>query len=82
MSRVDVEQIRRRLRKKSALLVSFMNSEVGKAVVKALEDEFYHGNLFDPDPYVSAYNMGRRDVVVYLHQLQRYGENDNADGTS
>lgn len=79
---VKVEDIRRRIRKKSATLVEFMNSEIGKAVIQALEDEFYHGDLFDPDPNVTAYNCGRRDVVVYLKQLQRYGDNDNADGTS
>jgi hypothetical protein len=71
-----VEDIRRRVRAKSAALVGFMNSEIGKAVISALEEEFYDGELFDPDPYKSAYNLGRRDVVVYLKQLQRQSERD------
>jgi hypothetical protein len=71
-----VEDIRRRIRHKSAALVEFMNSEIGKAVINALEEEFYEGDLFDPDPHKSAYNLGRRDVVVYLKQLQRQSERD------
>lgn len=73
---VTVEDIRRRIRKKGAALVEFMNSETGKAVIKALEDEFYDGELFDSDPHITAYNLGRRDVVVYLKQLQRFKESD------
>lgn len=76
--KISVEDIRRKIRKKAATLVEFMNSETGKAVIKVLEDEFYHGAIFDPDPYVSAYNLGRRDVVIYLHQLQRYQDDDDA----
>ncbi len=80
--KTTVEDIRRRIRKKGAALVEFMNSPIGKSVVKALEDEFYHGELFDLDPYKSAYNLGRRDVVVYLKQLQRFRESDDGTGTT
>lgn len=72
-----VEDIRRRVRKKGAALVEFMNSPTGKSVVAALEEEFFEGELFDPDPYKTAYNLGRRDVVVYLKQLQNFSERDN-----
>ncbi len=77
---VTIDDIRRKIRKKGAALVEFMNSATGKAVVQALEDEFYHGELFDKDPQITAYNLGRRDVVVYLKQLQRFKESDK-DGT-
>ena len=78
----SVEDIRRRIRKKSAVLSEFMDSVIGKAVIQALEDEFYHGELFDPDPQVTAYNLGRRDVVVYLKQLQRHGDIEDGNRTT
>ena len=75
-TQTTVEDIRRRLRKKSAAVVEFLNSEIGKAVINALEEEFYDGEIFDPDPHKTAYNLGRRDVVVYLKQLTRQAERD------
>lgn len=69
-----VEDARRALRGKSDALIELLNNPVGKSLIETLEAEFYDGNLFDPDPHVTAYKCGRRDVVVYLHQLQRYGE--------
>ncbi len=71
-----VEDIRRLIRHKGADIVTFMNNPVGKAVVKALEETFYDGELFDPDPYQTAYNLGRRDVVSYMKQLQRITEKE------
>ena len=35
-----------------------------------LEAEFYDAPLFSPDPHQTAYNLGRRDAVVYLKQLR------------
>ena len=74
--KTTVDDIRRRVRAKSATLVEFMNSEVGKGVIKALEEEFYDCEIFSPDPYTTAFNLGARDVVVYLKQLQAYPERD------
>lgn len=73
---VTVEDIRLKIRTKGATLVEFMNSPIGKSVIEALEEMFYDGDLFDPDPYSTAYNLGRRDVVVYLKQLQRIRDKD------
>lgn len=81
MAKVTVEDIRRRLRHKSAALVEFMNSPIGKSIIEALEDEFYNGELFDTDPYKTAFNCGQRDVVVYLHQLKNYPSEDTASAT-
>jgi len=77
--KVSVEDIRRGIRHKSVAIVEFMNNPIGKAVVAALEETFYDGELFDPDPHVTAYNLGRRDVVAYMKQLQRIKDQD--DGT-
>ena len=76
---ITVDDIRRRIRTKSATLVEFMNSEIGKGVINALEEEFYDGPMFDPDPYTNAYMLGRRDVVVYLRELQTYPEREKAN---
>ncbi len=71
-----VEDIRRLIRHKGADIVAFMNNPIGKSVVKALEETFYDGELYDPDPYQTAYNLGRRDVVAYMKQLQRIAERE------
>lgn len=71
-----VEDIRRRIRHKGADIVAFMNNPIGSAVVKALSETFYDNEQFDPDPYKTAYNLGRRDVVSYMKQLQRIEEQD------
>ncbi len=65
------EKIKSRLAHKSELVHAFMNSEAGKALMEVLEDEFFNGDLFNPDPNITAYNLGRRDVVMYLQQLKR-----------
>jgi len=81
--KIGVEDIRRRIRTKGAALVAFMDSPVGKNVIDALEELFYDGDtLFDPDPHVTAYNLGRRDVVSYLKQLKRLKEKDDGIGTT
>ena len=78
--KTTVDDIRRRIRFNGAHIVTFMNNPVGKQVIQALEDTFYDGDIFDPDPYQTAYNLGRRDVVAYMKQLQRIAEKDD-DGT-
>ncbi len=65
------EKIKSKLAHKSELVHAFVNSEAGKALFDVLEDEFFNGELFDADPLKTAYNLGRRDVVMYLQQLKR-----------
>lgn len=50
------------------------NSTEGKKVLEALEEEFYHGELLGESPDKTAYNLGRRDVVMYIKQMLNYGE--------
>lgn len=49
----------------------------GKEVLKHLEQEFDADILFERDPNVTAYNLGRRDVVVYIRQMLRYLEKED-----
>jgi hypothetical protein len=48
----------------------FLESPDGQAVMELLEAEFFEGNLFVSDPYQTAFNLGRRDAVLYLKQLR------------
>lgn len=43
-----------------------------------LEAEFYDAPLFSIDPNQTAYNLGRRDAVVYLKQLRDYPQKENS----
>ncbi len=72
----SLESVKKRLKKKSAQVQMFMNSELGSEIITALEEEFYHGELFDADPCKTAYNLGRRDVVVFFKQLKTWRNND------
>ncbi len=69
-----VKEVKAHLKIKSARIQAFMGSELGKEVIKMLEDEFFNGPLFDSDPHVTAYNLGRRDAVMYLKELQNWSE--------
>jgi len=70
------DKIKTRLTIKSARVQAFMASEIGKEIIQMLEDEFYHGDLYDPCPHKTAYNLGRRDVVVFLRELQNWRKID------
>lgn len=72
----SLTKIKSRLEKKARRIQRFMNLELGSDVVQALEDEFYDGELYSDDPIRTAYNLGRRDVVVYLKQLQKWRTED------
>jgi len=73
---MSLDKVRKRLAKKSARVQNFMNSEIGKDLIDVIEDEFYHGELFDNDPYRTAYNLGRRDVVIFLKQLLNWKDHE------
>ena len=77
--KTTVEDIRARIRSKGADIVVFMNNPIGKSVVNALEETFYDGEIVDENPYMTYYNLGRRDVVSYMKQLQRIAENEDGD---
>jgi len=69
-------KLKNRLENKAKKIQHFMSLELGHDVIQALEDEFYHGELYSDDPVRTAYNLGRRDVVVYLKQLQKWRTED------
>ena len=52
-------------------------SPIGVKVLEALEEEFNPDVLIDPQgrDSLTNYNVGKRDVVIYIHQMIRYQEN-------
>lgn len=39
-----------------------------------LNEEFNRDNVYVPDSDRTQYNLGRRDVVIYIEQILRNGE--------
>lgn len=71
-----IQEQRRELAKKALKFKQVFNSDEGQEVLEMLEEEFNPDVLFDDNPHRTAYNTGRRDVVVYIQQLLRF-ENEN-----
>lgn len=61
--------------KKAARFHRVFTSLEGALVLKDLEDEFNKDILLSPDHDETIYNVGRRDVFIYIQQLIRYQEN-------
>ncbi len=69
------EEIREKLEKKAARFHKLFTSPAGKLVLKDLEDEFSPDVLLGKDDSETNYNVGKRDVYIYITQLIRYKEN-------
>ena len=63
------------LRKKARRFTKLFTSPTGKLVLKDLEDEFNPDVLLSVQDSETFYNVGRRDVIIYIQQLIRYEEN-------
>lgn len=50
-------------------------SPVGVKVLRALEEEFNPDVLIGETDAKTNYNVGARDVVIYIRQMIRYKEN-------
>ena len=62
--------------KKSGYFYRIFTSPDGKKVLEALEDEFDKDEIFQAgEPDTTTYNLGSRDVVVYIRQMIRLKEN-------
>lgn len=73
-SRYEVEK---RTREKANNFARLFATPRGKIVMEALENEFDSSTIFDPDPNITNYNLGRRDVVIYIKQMIKFSEQDN-----
>lgn len=61
---------------KSGFFYRIFTSPDGKKVLEWLEDEFDRDEIFKAgEPDTTTYNLGRRDVIVYIRQMIRLKEN-------
>lgn len=49
---------------------ALLTTEPGKALLKMLEDMYYHGQLIGTTPERTYFNLGARDVIRHLHELR------------
>lgn len=54
---------------------ALFTSPIGVKVLEALEEEFNPDILLGSSDAITSYNVGRRDVVIYIRQMMRYNEN-------
>lgn len=64
-----------KLRDKAARFYRLFSTHDGELVLKDLEDEFDADELKGATDADTNYNIGRRDVIVYIRQLMRYEDN-------
>lgn len=68
--------VRERLAKKAGYFYRVFSSPDGEKVLEFLEEQFDSNDIHVPgDSHSTEYNLGRRDVVVYIKQMKRYKEN-------
>lgn len=63
------------LEKKARRFHNLFTSPDGVKVLEALEEEFNPDTLIGSNNAETNYNVGRRDVVIYIRQMIRYNEN-------
>lgn len=66
---------KQKLRDKTARFHRLFTTHDGEQVLKDLEDEFDSDDLKGATNADTNYNVGRRDVIVYIRQMMRFEEN-------
>ncbi len=75
---IAVMEAKEKLARKASVFKQVFNTPDGKQALNILEQEFNRLDIFEKGaPDATAYNLGRRDVVVYINQLLRYGQNED-----
>ena len=65
------------IRSKAKTVARFMNSPIGRQVIHLLELEFPGG--VGKDPHLTYKNLGNREPIEYLKQLQRINDREDLD---
>lgn len=61
---------------KSGFFYRIFTSPDGKKVLEWLEEEFDMDEIFKAgEPNTTSYNLGKRDVIVYIRQMIRLKQN-------
>ena len=65
----NLDKVTKVISRKAANMSRFMNSPIGKSIVRILEQEFPGG--IGKNPYDTYRREGNREVLEYMKQLQR-----------
>lgn len=71
-----LEQLRAKLGQKAAAVSRLLATEDGRLLLEALEAQFFNGRLLGSTPEQTAFNVGAREVVVYLRQLRDHANKE------
>ena len=66
-----IAAMKKRIREKSAKFHEFLSNPVGKELIDIMIEEFDRDDLRGANAKETYYNLGARDVVVYLKTLGR-----------
>lgn len=55
---------------------ALFSTPTGAKVLEILKKEFDIDEIFNTDINITNYNLGRRDVVVYINQMIGYSEKE------
>ena len=67
----EYEKTLYRIRQKAIRFKELFQTDIGRKVLVDLEEEFNRENIVHDNPYTTHYNLGKRDVLVYIHQMIR-----------
>jgi hypothetical protein len=67
----NLDDFKKNLIRKSSLARKTFSTEEGKELLEILKNEFMPENLIGDDVNNTYFNLGRRDVIIYIEQLMR-----------
>lgn len=67
-----MSNVHKKVSDKADLFRGVFDTTDGKKVMAELEAELNPDNIFDIDPHVTGYNLGKRDAFIYIKQLINY----------
>lgn len=73
------EIVKKRLEAKRGALAEAIASPHGQTILKSLEGAFFEGAMLGKTSEETMFNIGAREVVVYLRSL-RLNEGEKTDG--
>jgi GTP cyclohydrolase II len=66
---VALEKLKNDLKKRVRLYQSVFGTIDGAKVLSQMHEEFNGEDVFSRDPQQTAYNLGKRDVVLYIQGM-------------
>jgi hypothetical protein len=73
----NIEKAKAEAMRKARIFAEVFQGSEGKKVLDMLDKEFNPDILFNVDQNITNYNLGRRDVLVYIRQMVNYSEREN-----